>query len=320
MHRESSFSVKKIISYLRQHWAADFRPGYYATVTVFLAVTISLNYHLDFEDNVIDAYYGQSIRVFYYFLLYAFAYYAATLIYTAFRDRWSLWQRPGFWVRSLFCLAVLSLDKSFHYHNYFIRSYLPSETWLYAIRLTKQLLSMLTSVLPLYLFYRFADRQSKSFYGLTVRGFDVRPYAMMLALMVPLIVAASFNEGFLRTYPRYQEAGVVAFWEVPEWIPTLAYELAYGLDFLSIELLFRGFMVLGMAVVMGRAAVMPMVVTYAFLHFGKPAGETVSSIFGGYILGVIAYQSRSVFGGVLIHVGIAWLMELAAYVQKEFYS
>lgn len=79
-------------------------------------------------------------------------------------------------------------------------------------------------------------------------------------------------------------------------------------------------MVLGMAVVMGRAAIVPMVVTYAFLHFGKPAGEAVSSIFGGYILGVIAYQSQSIFGGVLIHVGVAWLMELAAYMQKEFYS
>ncbi len=312
--------VRKVIAYLRQHWSADFHLGYYASVAAFLAVTIALNYYFDFEDDVIDAYYGEHIRAFYYFLLYAFAYYSTTLIYTSFHHRWSLWTRPGFWLRSLFCLIVLSLDKSFHYHNWFIQNYLPSETWIYTIRLTKQLLGTLTTVLPLYLFYRLADHQSKSFYGLTLSGFDVKPYATMLLLMVPLIVAASFSEGFLRTYPRYQEAGVATFWDVPEWLPALGYELAYGWDFLSIELLFRGFMVLGMAVVMGRAAVVPMVVTYAFLHFGKPAGETISSIFGGYVLGVIAYQSRSVFGGVLIHVGIAWLMELAAYVQKEFYS
>lgn len=312
--------MKKIIYYLRQHWAADYHRGYYAAVAGFLAITISLNYYFDFEDGVIDAYYGQSIRIFYYFLLYAFAYYATTLLYTSFRHEGQLWSSAGFWVRSLFCLTVLAVDKSFHYHNYPIQTYLPPETWTYAIRLTKQLMGILTTLLPLYLFYRWADQRTNSFYGLTVRNFDAKPYLIMLLFMVPLIVLASFNEGFLQNYPRYKEMWVAAFWEGPSWVPALAYELAYGLDFLNIELLFRGFMVLGMAVVMGRSAIVPMVVTYAFLHFGKPAGEAVSSIFGGYILGVIAYQSRSIFGGVLIHVGVAWLMELAAYVQKEFYS
>ena len=313
-------SLKKITYYLKQHWRADYHPGYYAAVVVFLAITIVLNYYYDVEDGVIDAYYGQSIRAFYYFLLYAFAYYSTVLIYTSFRGQWHWWRTPGFWLRSLFVLAVLGLDKSFHYHNYFIQTYLPSETWEYWIRLAKQLMGVLTVLLPLYLFYRLVDRQVKSFYGLTLKNFDATPYAAMLLFMVPLIVLASFNAGFLHTYPRYVETNVAAFWDVPGWIPALAYELAYGWDFVSIELLFRGFMVLGMAVVMGRAAVLPMVVTYAFLHFGKPPGETISSIFGGYILGVIAYQSRSVLGGVLIHVGVAWLMELAAYVQKEFYS
>ena len=312
--------MKKIISYLRRHWQADYHPGYYASVAAFLAVTISLNYYFDFEDGVIDAYYGRSIRAFYYFLLYGFAYYATVLIYTSFRSEWQLWTTPGFWVRSLFCLAVLGFDKSFHYHNYIIQAYFAPETWGFYIRLAKQLMGILTALLPLYLFYRWVDQTSDTFYGLTLKNFDAKPYALMLLCMVPLIVAASFNAGFLHTYPRYVETDIAALWDVPGWVPALVYELAYGWDFVSIELLFRGFMVLGMAVVMGRAAIMPMVVTYAFLHFGKPAGETISSIFGGYILGVIAFESRSVFGGVLIHVGVAWLMELAAYVQKEFYS
>ena len=312
--------MKKIVYYLKQHWQADYQPGYYATVAAFLVITITLNYRFDVEDGVIDAYYGRSIRAFYYFLFYAFAYYSTVLIYSGFRRQWHWWSTPGFWMRSLFILAVLAFDKSFHYHNYFIQAYLPAETWAYWIRLAKQLMGILTTLLPLYVFYRLVDEQVESFYGLTLKNFDAKPYAIMLLFMVPLIVIASFNAGFLHTYPRYIETNVAAFWDVPRWVPALAYELAYGWDFVSIELLFRGFMVLGMAVVMGRAAVMPMVVTYAFLHFGKPVGETISSIFGGYILGVIAYQSRSVFGGVLIHVGVAWLMELAAYVQKEIYS
>jgi hypothetical protein len=59
-----------------------------------------------------------------------------------------------------------------------------------------------------------------------------------------------------------------------------------------------------------------MVVVYAFLHFGKPAGETISSIFGGYILGILAFQSRNIFGGLIAHLGVAWGMEYFAYLQS----
>ena len=59
-----------------------------------------------------------------------------------------------------------------------------------------------------------------------------------------------------------------------------------------------------------------MVVCYASLHFGKPLGETIGSIFGGYILGVLALQTRSIWGGIIVHVGVAWLMDLAALLQK----
>jgi hypothetical protein len=59
-----------------------------------------------------------------------------------------------------------------------------------------------------------------------------------------------------------------------------------------------------------------MAVVYCVLHFGKPAGEAMSSIFGGYILGVVAYETKSVWGGIIVHMGIAWTMEIVAFVRK----
>jgi hypothetical protein len=138
----------------------------------------------------------------------------------------------------------------------------------------------------------------------------------MLLLMVPLLVAASFNPGFMQQYPMYKTSGAHAFLGVPEWVTVIIYEVAYGLDFISVELLFRGFMVIGLMHILGRSAVTAMVAVYCFLHFGKPAGEAVSSIFGGYILGVIAYETKSIWGGVIIHIGIAWLMEVTAFLQR----
>jgi len=88
------------------------------------------------------------------------------------------------------------------------------------------------------------------------------------------------------------------------------FEMVYVSNFLTTELLFRGFLVIGMVKYLGKDAILPMVACYAVLHFGKPLGETISSVFGGYILGVIAFYSKNIWGGVFIHGGIALLMEL----------
>jgi membrane protease YdiL (CAAX protease family) len=83
-----------------------------------------------------------------------------------------------------------------------------------------------------------------------------------------------------------------------------------------VELCFRGFFVIGMSSILGREAVVPMAVFYCTIHFGKPGLEAVSSLFGGYILGAVTYQTRSIWGGVIVHMGLAWMMELAAYLSK----
>jgi hypothetical protein len=43
--------------------------------------------------------------------------------------------------------------------------------------------------------------------------------------------------------------------------------------------------------------------------------ETVGSVFGGFALGVLAYKSRNIYGGIIVHLGVAWGMELAAFSQ-----
>ena len=96
------------------------------------------------------------------------------------------------------------------------------------------------------------------------------------------------------------------------------YEFFYLADFTFTELVFRGVLVIGMARLIGKDAVLPMVAVYAFLHFGKPLGETIGSVFGGYILGVIALKSKNIVGGCIIHIGVAFLMDIAAYIQHSY--
>ena len=99
------------------------------------------------------------------------------------------------------------------------------------------------------------------------------------------------------------------------WEYTLLYEAAYAFDFVMTELVFRGTLVVGMAVIMGRSAVLPMVAVYCLIHFGKPLVEAISSVFGGYILGALAFQTRHIWGGVVVYICIALTMEVMGLVH-----
>lgn len=63
-----------------------------------------------------------------------------------------------------------------------------------------------------------------------------------------------------------------------------------------------------------KKMILPMACFYCSIHFGKPMGECISSYFGGILLGIVVYNTRSVFGGLMVHLWIAWMMELAGWV------
>jgi hypothetical protein len=310
--------LKKVVSYLKKFWQEDFTFQKYGTVLAFLVVTVSVNYYYDFEDSIIDADRGKVIRVLWYFLLYCVSYYGTLLVTSAYEKDNRVFSNPDFWIKSLFCLVILSADRSFYGHVTWSREYLPRELYSYGARTFGQAYSLFTLLVPFALFYKLFDKKEVGWYGLNLKNFNWKPYLSMLLIMLPIIAIASFEKGFISYYPRYKLNSAAHFLGVPEWVPVLVYELVYGWDFMSVELTFRGFLVIGMTTLLGRRSVLPMVVTYCFLHFGKPPVEAIGSVFGGYILGVIAFYSRSIFGGVLLHVGVAWVMEIAAALQKHF--
>jgi hypothetical protein len=308
--------MKKIITYLSTHIRSDFNLLLYLAVACLLAITVTFNYIYDFEDSIIDAYYGQEIRFLWYFLFYAFAYYSTVMIISLVKRNTLILTNKLFWLYSLVAIAIMSFDGGFHYHyTYTHEGNFPAELSDYAFRCLSNLNSLLTIFLPLFLFYKYKDTQQNGFYGLSAKASDLKPYAWMLLIMLPLITWASFQPDFLDSYPSYKDSGADEFLHLPQWATALFFELAYGLDFIATELLFRGFLVIGMVHILGKDAILPMVVTYAFLHFGKPLGETIGSVFGGYILGIVALYSRNIWGGVAIHLGVAWLMELTAFMQ-----
>ncbi|RYG39258.1 MAG: abortive infection protein [Chitinophagaceae bacterium] len=173
----------------------------------------------------------------------------------------------------------------------------------------------LVMVVLLILCWTLFDRD-KSRYGLQAKGLEWKPYWLMLLFMVPLIAAASTQADFLHTYPKLKNILPLPSGAEPGWYYKILYELAYGSDFFSIELFFRGFLVIGISRWAGKEAIIPMACFYCSIHFGKQLGECISSYFGGLLLGIVSYHTRSIFGGLMVHLGIAWLMELGAVLAS----
>jgi hypothetical protein len=307
--------VKKIWKFLVTHLREDFHAAQYAATFIFLASYLFANYAVDFEDNYLESLQGIT-KFSAYFIFYSVPYFTAIWLFAYFNKKMQIFLTKGFWFRSVFGITILTLDASLPYLMELL-SYLSNvqiQYWLFKVVMNA--ISFITVFVPILIFYYTYDRRSEHRYGLNAKTFDARPYFVMLLIMLPLIIAASNNPAFIRQYPMYKSSSAHTFLGVPEWVTVAIYEIAYGLDFITVEYLFRGFMVLAMAQFLGRGAVLSMAVVYCVLHFGKPAGEAISSIFGGYILGVIAYETKSVWGGIIVHMGIAWMMEIVAFVRK----
>lgn len=157
----------------------------------------------------------------------------------------------------------------------------------------------------------------ENFFGLTVKNFNWKPYVLMPLIMVPLIAVASTQPDFLSMYPRLTDVDTVLYGVKNKWFYHLLHELAYGSDLVAVELFFRGFLILAFIKIVGKDAILPMACFYCTIHFGKPLGECISSYFGGILLGIVVYNTRSIIGGLIVHLGIAWLMEIGGYIGNS---
>jgi membrane protease YdiL (CAAX protease family) len=158
------------------------------------------------------------------------------------------------------------------------------------------------------LIVRFAFGQRPSDYGWRI---DVPLshwvlYGCMLLAMMPLVFFASTRPAFQAVYPFFRSAFYAPAGTVLVW------ELAYLLQFLALEFFFRGFLAIGLGQVMGRLGVWVAVVPYCMIHFHKPLPEALAAIVAGIILGEVAQRTRSIAGGVVVHMGVALTMDLLA--------
>jgi len=171
-------------------------------------------------------------------------------------------------------------------------------------------------VLPVFVAMRLLiDRNVKGLYGLCRGSHRIKAYLSVYVVILPVLIIASFTPEFLSYYPMHKPWLFEGVFGWPLWLSTVVFEIIYLCDFIMVEMVFRGMLVIGMEPILGQMAVLPMIAAYVALHFGKPALETISAIFGGYFVGSLAYQTHHIWGGIVIHMGIALVIELIRLFQ-----
>ena len=84
------------------------------------------------------------------------------------------------------------------------------------------------------------------------------------------------------------------------------------IDLFGWEFLFRGWVLFGYARKFGPEALWLQAVPFALMHISKPEVETLSTIFGGFAFGWVAYRTRSFLYPFLIHWFVASFTILVA--------
>jgi len=136
-------------------------------------------------------------------------------------------------------------------------------------------------------------------------------YVLLLAVSLPFIIAVSSSAPFLAKYSFYHLGVDESFWPYM-WL----WWLLYALQFAALEFFFRGFMVHGLKLRLGYAAIFVMMVPYVMLHFPKPILEALAAMFGAIVLGTLSLKTRSVWWGAALHISIAGAMDLLALFHK----
>lgn len=307
--------MKIIYQYIKQYFKERDKKVL-VSISFFTAILIFINYHFGLDDSIRKNS-SFAVKLFSWYTVFAIAFSIPYFFTSLFKGS------PYFKINSFLLLLFtapfifalkISLDISFNFTDNLNPVAIGWNNYWNHILYWPLLLLIVAAIL--WLRWRYFDKD-QPFYGLTKKNLAWKPYLLMLLFMIPLVAAASTQADFLAVYPKLKSVtdvytqGGLSFWH------KLLFEVSYGSDFISIELFFRGFLILAFIKWAGKDAILPMACFYCTIHFGKPLGECISSYFGGMVLGVVVYHTRSIYGGLLIHLGIAWLMELGGYLGNN---
>jgi membrane protease YdiL (CAAX protease family) len=145
----------------------------------------------------------------------------------------------------------------------------------------------------------FVFKEKPSDYGFTLGDWKTGLLLTSLGilLMAPIIWFLGTRNSGMQGFYNYSQDGLI--WKK-------------SLELFGWEYMFRGWILFGYARKFGPDALWLQAVPFAVAHIGKPEVETLSTIFGGFAFGWVAWRTGSFFYSFLIHWFIATLIVIVS--------
>ena len=305
--------MKPIFNYILSFYETTFRWMYFAILVLMLGAIIYLNYWHGLEKEYAaggTTWFRDFIG---YYFMYLIPFAIAFLLQFLFYRDCSFFKNKWFLTIVLLAPAFFSFRVNFSFHEFLIYNHWQQPELQFYLNSINWVVRVLVVLFPVLIVWWLKDKNNQPFYG-TKKLDTAKPYLIMLLIMLPLITLASTQNDFLQHYPKAQILKGISTSSIADKAKYVVYELCYGFDFVSIEFFFRGFLVLSLARICGPQCIMPIACFYCTIHLGKPMGEAISSFFGGMLLGIVSYNTRSIWGGLIVHLGIAWMMEIGGWL------
>ncbi len=310
LHEVGSF-ISDIADFIRK----DFRPlkYLYAFLLVILIIIGQLRFHI--YDIIIAPSYDDGTSMLRLPMVYIAMYFLVLIPTLAMHhELWRLrrWQA---WLLPMVLLTIDGMGQGFDTYRRWAAEYAAWHKDKFYMQLVGSFLFRSVFIVLSLCVFRWLVDGRFGLYGLRRSAKYLRVYALIYVMLLPMFLAVSFTPQFLNYYPKmdiaycdgalgWSNAGLIGL-----------FELCYANDFLGVESMFRGAMVIGLARWLGARTVLPMAIAYMCIHLGKPDLELCSSVIGGYTLGILAYRTRHLWGGIIIHLGIAMFFELVGIIR-----
>jgi len=194
-------------------------------------------------------------------------------------------EKPNFdWKILIVSIASTLLLMVDHYHQFTAHKYLD-----------RIILYLLIPLLVIILLFRENPRE----YGLTLGDWKLGlVYTIIgILLMAPVIYFLGQGNASMKSYYEPFLNGL-------PWTTFL--------DLFGWEFFFRGWILFAYARKFGPEALWLQAVPFALAHIGKPEVETLSTIFGGFAFGWVAWRTKSFVWPFLIHWFIATFIIIVA--------
>ena len=310
----SGNSLRVFLKYIQSFYNTAFNAAYFFVVLTMLSVILFLNYVHPSAADFIHSFpwpYRFGWYYFFYFIPFAGAY---LLQYFFYKD--SRFLKNKYFLTLVIAAPVFfSFRVNFNFHHSLLHLLWRGDEAIFWQLCSDWIIKAVVLITLVYFTWLVTAKPRQALYG-TAKLINAKPYFILLIYMLPLIVWAAMQWDFLQMYPRAQ---VIAPLHIAnKGLRYFIFECCYAFDFVSIEFFFRGFLIIAFMRICGPQCIVPAACFYCCIHCGKPVAEAISSFFGGILLGIISYHTKSIWGSLLVHIGIAAMMELAGFAANEF--